>query len=115
MYQKDETKEDKSDKIFKTFIRHICLIKVFVNELKINHCDFYILNSKATHYCFDNKTLFKNLRAIHEMIKIANDEVLNIETINDIEIFLSNDEFLILTEVMYISILKINLIIISRL
>ena len=90
-------------------------MKIFVNELKTNHCDFYILNSEATHYCFDNKTLFKNLRAIHEVIKTASDEILNIKIINNIKISLSNDEFLILTEIIYISILIINLIVILRL
>ena len=100
--------------MFKTFIRHIVLMKVFVNELKASHCDFYILDSRATHHCFDNKVLFKNLRATHEVIKIANGEALNIEVISDIEILLSNDEFLILTEIMYISILMINLIVISQ-
>ena len=115
MYQKKKTKENKSNKTLKTFIRHIFLMKVFVNELKASHCNFYILNSEATHHCFDNKALFKNLRAIHKMIKIANGETLNIEVINNIEISLSNDKFLILTKVMYISILMINLIVISRL
>ena len=115
IYQKEKTKEDKSNKTFKIFIRHIFLMKVFVNELKISHCDFYILNSEATHHCFDNKVLFKNLRAIHEMIKTASDKALNIEVISDIEILFSNDEFLIFTEVMYIPILMINLIVISRL
>ena len=115
MYQKDETKENKSDKTPKTFIRHIFLIKVSVNELKASHCGFYILNSETIHYCFDNKALFNNLRATHEVIKIANDEALNIEVINDIKISLSNDEFLIFIEVMYISILMINLIATSRL
>ena len=115
MYQKNETKENKSNKTFKIFIRHIFLMKVFVNELKVSHCDFYILNSKATHHCFDNEALFKNLQAIHEIIKIASGEALNIEAINDIEIFFSNNEFLIFTEIIYISILMINLIVISRL
>ena len=107
--------KNKLNKTFKTFIRHIFLIKVFVNELKIDYCNFYILDSKATHHCFDNKVLFKNLRAIYEMIKTASDETLNIEIISDIKIFLSNGEFLILIEIMYISILMINLIVISRL
>ena len=115
MYQKNETKENKSDKTFKTFICHIFLMKAFVNELKTNHCDFYILDSKATHHCFDNGILFKNLQAIYKMIKTASDKTLNIEIINDIEIFLSNDEFFILTEIMYISTLMINLIVISQL
>ena len=114
MYQKDETKKNKSNKTFKILVYHISLMEVFVNELKTNYCDFYILNSKTRYHCFDNKGLFKNLRATYEVIKIANDEALNIEIINDIEISLSNDEFLILTEVMYISILMINLIVISR-
>ena len=115
MYQKKKTKENKSDKTSKIFIRHIFLVKIFVNELKVSHCGFYILNSEATHHCFDNKALFKNLRAIHEMIKTASGEALNIEVINDIEISFSNGEFLILTEVMYIPILMVNLIVISRL
>ena len=115
MYQKEKTKEDKSNKTFKILIRHISLMKVSVNELKASHCGFYILDSEATHHCFDNKTLFKNLRATYEVTKTASDEALNIEVIDDIEIFLSNDEFLILTEVMYISTLMINLIAISRL
>ena len=115
MYQKEKTKEDKSNKTPKTFIRHISLMKIFVNELKVSHCDFYILDSEATHHCFGNKALFKNLRATHEVVKIASDEALNIEVIGDIEISLSNGEFLVLTEIMYILILMINLIIISRL
>ena len=115
MYQKKKIKENKLDKTSKILIRHIFLTKVFVNKLKNNHCDFYILNSKATHHCFDNKALFKNLRATHEMIKTANDETLNIEIINDIKILLSNDEFLIFIKIIYISILMINLIVISQL
>ena len=90
-------------------------MKVFVNELKASHCGFYILDSETTHHCFDNKALFKNLRATHEVAKTASDEALNIEVIDDIEIFLSNGEFLVLTEVMYIPTLMINLIVISRL
>ena len=69
-------------------------MKVFINELKINQCNFYILNSEIIHHCFNNKTLFKNLREIYEMIKIVSDEVLNIETINDIKIFFSNKRIL---------------------
>ena len=49
------------------------------------------------------------------MIKTVNDEVLKIEIINNIEILLSNDEFLVLSEVMYISILMMNLIATPRL
>ena len=81
----------------------------------INHYNFYILNLKIIHYCSDNKVIFKNLRIIHEMIKIVNDEVLKIEIISNIEIFLSNDEFLILSKIMYILTLMMNLIIILRL
>ena len=80
-----------------------------------NHYNLYILNLKAIHHCLNNKALFKNLRANNTMIKIVNDEVLNIEIINNIEILLSNDDFLILSEGIYILILKINLIVISRL
>ena len=115
MYQKKKTKENKSNKTSKTSIRHISLVKVSVNELKTSHCGFYILDSETTHHCFDNKALFKNLRAIHEVIKTASDEALNIEIISDIKIPLPNGEFLILTEVMYIPTLMINLIAISRL
>ena len=111
---KENKSDNKNDK-FKTFTCHIVLIKIFINDLMISHYDFYILNSKAIHHCLNNKTLFKNLRAIHEMIKIANDEVLNIEIINNIKIFFSNDEFLILSEAMYILTLMINLIVTSRL
>ena len=96
-------------------MRHIVSVKIFINDLMISHCDSYILNSKATHHCSSNKALFKNLRIIHEMIKTVNDEVLKIEIINNIGIFFSNDEFLILSKVMYISILMMNLIVISRL
>ena len=110
-----KNKFDKSDKTFKTFMRHIVSVKIFINDLMISHCDFYILNSGIIHYCSDNKVLFKNLRTIHEMIKTINDEVLKIEIINNIKISFSNDEFLILSEVMYISILMMNLIVISRL
>ena len=110
-----KNKFDKSDKTFKTFMRHIILVKIFINNLMISHCDFYILNSETIHHCLNNKILFKNLRTIHEVIKTVNDEVLNIEIINNIEISFSNDEFLILSEVMYISILMMNLIVISRL
>ena len=118
MHEKEKFKEDKSDNKgdkFKTFTRHIVLIKIFINDLIINHYDSYILNSETIHYCSDNKALFKNLRTIHEMIKIVNDEILNIKIINNIEIFLSNGEFLIFSETMYIFILMINLIVISRL
>ena len=118
IYQKNKSKKnkfDKNDKRFKTFTRHIVSVKIFINDLMINHCDFYILNLKTTHHCLNNKVLFKNLRTIHEMIKTINDEVLKIEIINNIKIFLSNDEFLILSETMYIFILMINLIVISRL
>ena len=96
-------------------MRHIVSIKIFINDLMINYCDFYILNSKAIYHCSNNKALFKNLRTIHEMIKTVNDEVLKIETINNIKISLSNDEFLVLSEIMYISTLMMNLIITSRL
>ena len=96
-------------------MRHIVSIKIFINDLMINYYDSYILNLKAIHYCSDNKALFKNLRAIYEMIKTINDKVLNIEVINNIEIFLSNGEFLILLKTMFIFILMINLIVISRL
>ena len=81
----------------------------------INYYNFYILNSKTIHYCSGNKILFKNLRTIHEMIKTINDEVLKIEIINNIEIFFSNGEFLVLLKAIYIFILMINLIVISRL
>ena len=81
----------------------------------ISYCDSYILNSEATHHCLNNKVLFKNLRTTHEVIKTANGEVLNIEVISNIEIPLPNGEFLVLSEVMYISILMMNLIVISRL
>ena len=101
--------------MFKTFMRHIVSVKIFINDLMINHCDFYILNSKATHHCSDNKALFKNLRTTHEVVKTASGKVLNIEAINNIEISLPNDEFLILSEVMYIPILMMNLIVTSRL
>ena len=49
------------------------------------------------------------------MIKTVNNELLNIEVINNIEISLLNNEFLILSEVMYILILMINLTVILRL
>ena len=96
-------------------MRHIVSVKIFINDLMINHYDFYILNSRAIHHCSDNKTLFKNLRITHEMIKTISDKVLKIEIINNIKIFLPNDEFLVLLEVMYISTLMMNLIVISRL
>ena len=96
-------------------MRHIASVKIFINNLMINHYDIYILNSEAIHYCLNNKILFKNLRAIHEMIKIINDKILNIEIINNIKLFLSNDEFLILLKIMYILILMINLIVILQL
>ena len=96
-------------------MRHIASVKIFINNLMISHCNFYIPNSETTHHCLDNKALFKNLRIIHEMIKTVSDKVLKIEVINNIKIFLSNDEFLILSEVMYIPILMMNLIVISRL
>ena len=80
----------------------------------INYYDFYILNSETIHHCSNNKILFKNLRIIYEMIKTVNDEILKIEAINNIKIFLSNDKFLILLKVMYISILMMNLIVTSR-
>ena len=96
-------------------MRHIVSVKIFINDLMINYCDSYILNSKATHHCSDNKVLFKNLRTTHEVIKTVSDEVLNIEVINNIEISFSNDEFLILSEAMYILTLIMNLIVISRL
>ena len=80
----------------------------------ISHYDFYILNSETTHHCSDNRTLFKNLQTIHEMIKTVNDKILKIEIINNIKIFLSNGEFLILSEIMYILIFMMNLIVISR-
>ena len=118
IHQKDESKKNKfnkSDKTFKTSARHIASVKIFINDLIINHCDSYILNSKTTHHCWGNKALFKNLRAINEVIKTANNEVLNIEAINNIKILLSNGEFLILSETMYILILMINLIITPRL
>ena len=110
-----ENKFDKSDKTFKTLMRHIVSVKISINNLMINHCNFYMLNLETIHHCSDNKTLFKNLRTTHEIIKTVNDEVLKIEIISNIEISLSNDEFLILSEIMYISILMINLIVISRL
>ena len=110
-----ENKFDKSDKTFKILMRHIASVKIFINDLMINHCDSYILNSKATHHCSDNKALFKNLRIIHKMIKTVSDEVLKIEIINNIKISFPNGEFLILSEIMYISILMMNLIVISRL
>ena len=118
IYKKENLKEDKfdkNDKTFKTFMRHIVSVKIFINDLIINHCNFYILNSEATHHCSGNKILFKNLRTIHEVTKTVNDEVLNIEVIGNIEISFPNDEFLILSEVMYIPILIMNLIIIPRL
>ena len=118
IHKKESSKEDKfgkSDKTFKTSMRHIVSVKISINDLMISHCDFYILNSGATHHCLDNKALFKNLRTTHEVVKTVSGEVLNIEVINNIEIFLSNGEFLILSEVMYISILMMNLIVISRL
>ena len=110
-----ENKFDKNDKTFKTLIRHIASVKIFINDLMISHYDSYILNSETIHHCSSNKVLFKNLRTIHEMVKTANDEVLKIEAINNIEIFLPNGEFLILSKVMYISILMMNLIVLSRL
>ena len=96
-------------------MRHIVSVKIFINDLMISHCDFYILNSRTTHHCSGNKVLFKNLRTTYEVIKTANDKVLNIEVINNIEISFSNGEFLILSEIMYISILMMNLIVTSRL
>ena len=114
MKKKFKKKFNNKDDKFKIFTRHIVLIKTFINDLMINHCNFYILNSKIIHHCSNNKTLFKNLRAIHKMIKIINDEVLNIKVINNIKIFFSNNKFLIFLKIMYIFILIINLIIISR-
>ena len=124
-YQKDDNihkkknskknKFDKNDKTFKTFMRHIVSVKIFINNLMINYYNFYILNLKAIHHCSKNKTLFKNLRIIHEVIKTINDEILKIKIINNIKIFLLNDEFLILSKIMYISNLMMNLIVISRL
>ena len=96
-------------------MRHIVSVKIFINDLMISHYDSYILNSKATHHCSDNKALFKNLRTTYEVIKTASGEVLNIETISNIRIPLPNGEFLILSEVMYILILMMNLIVTSRL
>ena len=110
-----KNKFDNKDDKFKIFTRYIVLIKIFINDLMINYYDFYILNSKAIHYCLNNKALFKNLRAIHEVIKIVNDEILNIEIINNTKIFFPNDEFLIFSKAMYIFILMINLIVILRL
>ena len=110
-----KNKFDKNDKTFKTFMRHIVSIKIFINNLMISHYDFYILNLRTIHYCLNNKVLFKNLRTIYEMIKTINDEILNIEIINNIKISFSNDEFLIFLKVIYIFILMINLIVISRL
>ena len=101
--------------MFKTFMRHIASVKIFINNLMISHCDFYILNLKAIHHCLNNKALFKNLRTTYEVVKTVNDEVLKIEIINNIKIFFSNGEFLVFSEVMYISILMMNLIVISRL
>ena len=117
IYKKKNLKKnkfDKNDKTFKIFMRHIVSIKISINNLIINHYNFYILNLKTIHHCLNNKALFKNLRAIHEIIKTINDEILNIKIINNIKISFSNDEFLILSKTMYIFILMINLIIISR-
>ena len=96
-------------------MRHIVSIKIFINDLMISYCDFYILNSETIHHCSNNKALFKNLRTIHEVIKTINDEVLKIEIINNIKISFSNGEFLILSEIIYISTLMMNLIVTSRL
>ena len=118
IYKKKNSKKNKfnkSNKTFKTFMRHIVSIKIFINDLMISHYDFYILNSKATHHYSSNKALFKNLRTTYHVVKTTNDEVLKIEVISNIETFLPNGEFLILSEIMYISILMMNLIIISRL
>ena len=117
IHKKENSKKnkfDKSDKTFKTFMRHIASVKISINGLMASHCGSYILDSGATHHCSGNKALFKNLRATHEVAKTANGEVLNIEAINNIEILLPNNEFLILSEVMYISILMMNLNVISR-
>ena len=110
-----KNKSEKSNKTFKTFIRYIASVKIFINDLIINHCDFYILNLKTTHHCSGNKALFKNLRTTHEVVKTANDELLKIKTISNIEISFSNGEFLVLSEVIYISTLIMNLIVISQL
>ena len=100
--------------MFKTFARYIASVKIFINNLMINYYNFYVLNSKTTHHCSNNKTLFKNLQAFNKVIRIANDKILNIEVTNNIKILLSNDEFLILLEAMYILILMLNLIVIFR-
>ena len=118
IHKKESSKEDKfdkSDKTSKTPMRHIASVKIFINGLMTSHCDSYILDSEATHHCSNNKALFKNLRATHEVAKTASGEVLNIEAINNIKIPLPNGEFLILSEAMYIPTLVVNLIVTSRL
>ena len=73
------------------------------------------MNSRVTHHCSDNKSLFKKLKSLNKIVETVSDEILKIKSSDEIEISLDSNDVFVLIDVMYISDLVVNLIFSSRL
>ena len=120
-YKKIFIKNFDDSKKFIIFNTHIDMINFNAIELIVEllfsffSTNIWILNSNTIHYCSNNKILFKNLKSTNDVAHTINDEIIRIEIIDNISIQLINENFLILSNIRYISKLIVNLINISSL
>ena len=131
-----EKKKDKRRKInnnnnnefsftFSTYVDHIYIDIINLNTIDIVVNEVYsfyvviivwILKFDVTHHCSSNRNLFfKQFKKINDWINITCEEIFRIESINNIIILLSNENFLQLIDIMYIFSFTINLINTSKL